>query len=207
MSDAILQFLSSGGYGSVFLLMVAENIFPPIPSEVVLPFIGHLAATGELALVPAVVVATLGAVFGTALWFVLGWVVAVPVLERFFDRYGGYVAISTKDFRCAACFFERHQSSAVFFGRMIPTVRSVISIPAGSVRMSPVRFLLLTCAGTAIWNTVLICLGYYVFNDYHVAEKYMGPIGNVIIVIFTLLYIFQVIRFVARKHAVRDTAR
>lgn len=209
MSDAILNFLTAYDYIGVFLLMVAENIFPPIPSEVVLPFIGHLAATGELQLVPAIVVATLGAVVGTSLWFVLGWVCAVPVLEKFFDRYGGYVAISKEDFQGATRFFERHKRPAVFFGRMIPTVRSVISIPAGSVHMSPVTFLFLTFVGSAIWNTALILLGYYVFDDYYLAEKYMGPIGDVIIVVFAVLYIMQVVRFVARKKArsVENTER
>ncbi len=199
MSDAILSFLSEGGYGGVFFLMVLENVFPPIPSEVVLPFVGHLAAVGELSLLPAIVVATLGALLGTAFWFLVGWMVAVPVLERFFDKYGGYVAISTSDFKMAARFFDCHKSAAVFFGRMIPTVRSIVSIPAGSVRMSPLRFTILTLLGTALWNTSLILLGYYVFDDYHVAEKYMSPIGNVIIVIFAALYLMQVVRFVARR--------
>ncbi len=81
MADAILAFITEQGYLGVFILMVVENIFPPIPSEVILPFIGHLSATGELSLIPALIVATLGALFGTSLWFLLGWLVPVAVLE------------------------------------------------------------------------------------------------------------------------------
>jgi membrane protein DedA with SNARE-associated domain len=180
--------------------MVLENVFPPIPSEVILPFIGHLAATGELALLPAIIVATVGALFGTSLWFLLGWFVSVSVLERFFQRYGGYVAISLKDFQSATNFFTKYELPAVFFGRMIPAVRSVISIPAGCVRMRPSTFLLLSLAGASIWNVLLIGLGYMVLDDYTVASQYMGPVANAIIYLFIALYCMQVIRFAWQRY-------
>lgn len=203
MADAILQFITTHGYLGVFLLMVAENLFPPIPSEVILPFIGHLTATGELAFVPAVVVATVGAVVGTSVWFVLGWLVSVPVLERFFTRFGGYVAIHVKDFRLASAFFTKHERAAVFFGRMIPTVRSVISIPAGCVRMPLLTFLLYSTIGTLIWNLLLMSAGYWLLQDYTQASRYMGPIADVIITGFIVAYLVQVSRFVWRKYASR----
>jgi membrane protein DedA with SNARE-associated domain len=200
MADAILGFITEQGYLGVFILMVVENLFPPIPSEVILPFIGHLAATGELSLLPALVVATLGAVFGTSLWFLLGWLVPVPVLERFFSRFGGYVAISLKDFQGATSFFTKYELPAVFFGRMIPAVRSVISIPAGCVRMSPVTFLLLSSLGALIWNSLLIGFGFIFLNDYGVVQTYMSPIADGIISLFIIAYLIQVVRFVWRRH-------
>jgi membrane protein DedA with SNARE-associated domain len=204
MADAILTFITEQGYLGVFILMVLENIFPPIPSEVILPFIGHLAATGELALIPAIVVATLGALLGTSLWFLLGWFVPVAVLERFFSRYGGYVAISGKDFHSATNFFTKYELPAVFFGRMIPAVRSVISIPAGCVRMRPSTFLLLSLAGASIWNVLLIGLGYVVLDDYTLASQYMAPIADAIIYIFISLYVLQVIRFAWQRYGASD---
>ncbi len=199
MAEAILAFITQNGYLGVFVLMVAENLFPPIPSEVILPFIGHLAASGELSLIPALLVATAGALFGTTIWFVLGWVVSVPVLERFFRRYGGYVAIDLKDFRNATKWFTKYELPAVFFGRMVPAVRSVISIPAGCVRMRPSVFLSLSFLGALIWNTVLIGLGFVFLDDYSLVATYMTPIADIIIYLFILVYILQVCRFVWRR--------
>jgi membrane protein DedA with SNARE-associated domain len=199
MADAILAFISHQGYLGVFILMVVENLFPPIPSEIILPFIGHLSATGELSLLPALLVATLGAVVGTSLWFVLGWVVPVPVLERFFRRFGGYVAIDVQDFKKATNFFTKYELQAIFFGRMLPAVRSVISIPAGCVRMRVSTFLLLSTIGAGIWNTGLILFGYYFLNDYEVVSTYMSPVADVIITLFIVVYVLQVVRFVFRR--------
>ncbi len=199
MADAILAFITEQGYLGVFVLMVAENLFPPIPSEVILPFIGHLAATGELSLIPALAVATLGALVGTSMWFLLGWLVPVPVLERFFTRYGGYVAIGVEDFQKATKFFTKYELPAIFFGRMIPAVRSVISIPAGCVRMRPSVFLVLSFLGALIWNTILIGIGFIVLDDYTIASTYMSPIADAIIYLFIGIYILQVIRFEWRR--------
>ena len=201
MADSILAFMSAEGYLGVFLLMVLENVFPPIPSEIILPFMGHLVATGDLTFVGAVVVSTIGSMIGTSLWFVLGWMIPVSVLERFFARFGGYVAIDVKDFKLATRFFTKYELPAVFLGRMIPTVRSVISIPAGCVRMSPMTFIVLSAAGTAIWNTILISVGYFFLNDYHIVETYMNPIADIIIVLFLALYLMQVGRFIYRRYA------
>lgn len=206
MADSILAFITNQGYIGVFLLMVIENLFPPIPSEVILPFIGHLSATGELSLIPALIVATLGAVVGTSLWFLLGWIVPVPVLERFFARFGGYVAIDVRDFKTATNFFTKYELPAVFFGRMIPAVRSVISIPAGCVRMRPSTFLLLSTLGASVWNLLLIGLGYYFLGDYNLVNKYMSPIADAIIWFFITIYIIQVLRFVYRRVRHEETA-
>lgn len=199
MAEAILNFITTNGYLGVFILMVAENLFPPIPSEVILPFIGHLAASGELALLPALAVSTLGALLGTTLWFLVGWLVPVPVLERFFRRYGGYVAIDVKDFRKATKWFTRYELPAVFFGRMVPAVRSIISIPAGCVRMRPSVFLLLSFLGALIWNTVLISLGFVFLDDYELVATYMNPVADLIIYLFIGIYLLQVCRFVWRR--------
>ncbi len=206
MSDWILAFITEQDYLGVFFLMVIENVFPPIPSEVILPFIGHLAATGELSLLPALLVATLGSMFGTSMWFLLGWLVPVDILERFFARYGGWVAIDVRDFKNATNFFTKYELPAVFFGRMIPAVRSVISIPAGCVRMKPMTFLLLSTLGAGIWNTLLIGFGFLFLDDYGVVQHYMSPVADVIITLFIALYVVQVVRFTWR-HITNKTAQ
>jgi membrane protein DedA with SNARE-associated domain len=199
MAEAVINFISAHGYFGVFVLMIAENIFPPIPSEVVLPFVGHSVAKGELSFFLALLVASLGSFLGTLFWFALGWFAPAAKLEKFFRKYGGYVAISGKDFHKATDYFVKYEIPAVFFGRMIPGVRSVISIPAGSVRMNFKKFVVYSLAGLFIWNTALISIGYFALSDYTVVEKYMQPIGDAIIYLFIAVYLIQVIRFVLDK--------
>lgn len=199
MAEAIINFISANGYWGVFALMVAENIFPPIPSEVVLPFVGHSVAKGELNFILALLTASLGAACGTLFWFLIGWFAPAVKLEKFFRKYGGYVAISGKDFHKATDFFVKYEIPAVFFGRMIPGVRSVISIPAGSVRMDFKTFVMYSFAGLFIWNTTLITIGYFALSDYAVVEAYMKPIADAIIYFFITIYLVQVVRFVLNK--------
>ncbi|MES2749487.1 MAG: DedA family protein [Patescibacteria group bacterium] len=199
MAEAVINFISQNGYWGVFILMVAENIFPPIPSEVVLPFVGHSVAKGELNFVLALITASVGSFLGTLFWFALGWFAPAAKLEKFFRKYGGYVAISGKDFHKATDYFVKYEIPAVFFGRMIPGVRSVISIPAGSVRMNFKKFVAYSLAGLIIWNTALMSIGYFALSDYSIVETYMKPIGDAIIYLFIFVYIVQVVRFVLDK--------
>ncbi len=187
--------MSSHGYVAIFLLMILEHIFPPIPSEVILPYVGHSAAMGEINVWLGIIISSVGSLVGTSFWFLFGWVLSVDRLHNFFQRFGGYIAITDKDFTKASKFFERHENATVFWARMIPTVRSVISIPAGSVRMSPWRFLVISGAGTLIFNTGLIMAGYLLLDDIYLVEKYVNPISNLIIVFFALAYLAQVVRF------------
>lgn len=195
MADTILAFITAHGYLGVFLLMVLENIFPPIPSEIILPFVGQSVALGHMNFFVALLSATLGSLLGTSFWFLLGWLLPTETLEHLIARYGVYVAIGRKDFHKAASFFTYYEIPAVFFGRLIPAVRSVISIPAGSVRMRPVLFFLYSGIGTLLWNTVLMIIGYVVLDDITVVEHYMNPVANVIVGLFVALYVFQIIRF------------
>jgi len=199
MSEWIISFIDTNGYVGVLVLMFVENIFPPIPSEVILPFIGRSVAQGDLNFILALVFATTGALFGTLFWFLIGWFVPAEKLEKFLQKYGVYVAISHKDFNKASRFFEKYEVPAVFFGRMIPAVRSVISIPAGCVRMHLRKFLLYSALGSVIWNTTLISVGYFMLNDFAVVEKYMNPVADFIIYLFIGLYLLQVLRFMWQR--------
>lgn len=196
MTEWIITFIASHGYGGVIVLMVAENIFPPIPSEIILPFVGQSIAQGDLNLYLAVLAATTGSIIGTFFWFLIGWFVSVQKLEAFLRKYGAYVAISYKDFHKASQFFEKYEIPAVFFGRMLPAVRSVISLPAGSVRMDIKKFILYSFIGSLLWNVTLITTGYYLLNDFMKVEKYINPVANVVIYLLIALYIIQIIRFV-----------
>lgn len=199
MSDAILSFLTEQEYLAIFILMFVENIFPPIPSEVILPFIGYLTSTGALSFPIALLAASLGSILGTSFWFFVGWVFPVSTLERFFRKYGGYIAITLSDFKKATDFFNKYKKPAVFLGRMIPAVRSVISIPAGCVRMDIKTFFILSICGTMIWNLTLISFGHFILDDYKLVEKIMSPVADIIIYLFIAIYFIQVIRFLKNK--------
>ena len=199
MTQWVITYISTHGYFGVFVLMIAENLFPPIPSEVILPFVGQSIAKGELNFLLALFVASIGSLIGTSFWFLLGWFASTEKLEKFIKKYGGYVAISLRDFKKATKFFEKYEVPAVIFGRMLPGVRSVISIPAGSVRMKWRLFLAYSLIGTVIWNICLMTFGYIVLNDFSVVEQYMKPVSDGIIYLFIAIYIVQVVRFVLNK--------
>ncbi len=195
MGEFIVSMIASGGYLGIVALMILENVFPPLPSELILPFIGLLVAQGTFSLPLAIFSATVGSVVGTSLWFLLGWFVSVPRITSFLERYGTYIAISVDDFTKATNLFKRFQIPAVLFGRMMPTVRSVISVPAGCIRMSIPAFLFFTCLGSLIWNTALIFAGSKLLGNFEVIEHYLNPVTNAVVGFFVLAYVLQVVRF------------
>jgi membrane protein DedA with SNARE-associated domain len=200
MLNLAMQFIEANGYLGVFLLMVIENIIPAIPSEIVLPFIGHAVASNEMNFWGALLVATAGSMFGTSVWFAVGWYLSADQLERFIRKYGGYIAISAKDFHKARVFFTHYEIPAVFFGRMIPVVRGVISIPAGSVRMPFRSFLFYSLLGSLIWNGGLMYLGSAIFTDFTAADHYFKPITKFLVYGFLALYAIHVIQFTRKSN-------
>ena len=176
----IVRILESAGYGGIVILMVVENIFPPIPSEVILPLAGFTAARGQLSLPGVIIAGTLGSMIGAVSLYYLGKRFGVMRLQEFADRHGTWLAISGKDVTNAMRWFHRHGVTIILIGRMIPGVRSLISIPAGVCGMPLPQFLLYSAIGTAIWTTVLAYLGSLLGENYHVVADYVGPISTVI---------------------------
>lgn len=147
------------GYPGIFFLMLIENIIPPLPSELVMPLAGSLVAEGRLAMPGVLLAGTLGSVAGAVLLYGLGLWLGRPQLERWVCRYGKYVFFDAGDFRRSLELFERHGKLTIFLARLVPGVRSLISIPAGVNRMPFAGFMLLTLLGTLAWNTLLAGAG------------------------------------------------
>jgi membrane protein DedA with SNARE-associated domain len=147
------------GYPGVFLVMLAENLFPPIPSELVMPFAGFLAGRGEMDFWPAVVAGTLGSVAGAVILYYVGQFAGEPLLRAFIRKYGRIWMISETDLDRALAAFNRHGSLVVFTARVIPIIRSLISLPAGMGRMPLLPFLALTTLGSALWTIILTYAG------------------------------------------------
>jgi len=148
------------GYPGVFLVAFLENFFPPLPSELIFPFVGFVAGTGRLDLLLVVISGTLGALAGALFWYALGYLLGRANLKVLIERYGRPLRISFSGVERAERWFERYERPAVFFGRLVPLVRTFISVPAGFVRMPLPWFLLYSFAGTFFWTGALSGGGY-----------------------------------------------
>lgn len=160
MQEFILEIINQFGYLGVFLLITVENIFPPIPSEIILTFSGFATTISDMKIWGIIVSATLGSVFGAIILYLIGRLLNTERLERLLDsRLGRALHLKKDDFRKAENWFIKYDTKAIFFCRFVPIVRSLISIPAGMSKMSLKSFILLTTIGTFIWNVILIYLG------------------------------------------------
>lgn len=169
------------GYVGVAVLIALENLFPPIPSELILPLTGFLAGQGRMWLPAAVLAATIGSVVGALALYGLGAWWGEERLRRIVDRYGRYLLLSEKDLDRAIDWFNDHGGRAVLIGRLAPVVRSLVSIPAGVARMHLGAFVLYTVIGSAIWNSVLIGLGWWLGDRWELVEDYMTYVQIVVI--------------------------
>ena len=197
MFEWALHVIESGGYGGVFFLMVLENIFPihPIPSELILLFAGFVAAKGTLHVVGIIFVATCGAVLGSIPWYMLGRAFGTKRLKQLSARYGRMLTLSPHDIDVVEAWFERHGQKTVLIGRMMPAVRTLISVPAGIAHMPFGTFLLYSFIGSAVWTAVLTLLGYILQSQYAVASGHIEFISEGVVLLIVLVYIYRVITF------------
>ncbi|GAB2475663.1 DedA family protein [Luteococcus sediminum] len=194
--DWLTGLMSTIGAPGAALAVFLENVFPPIPSEVILPLAGFTVAQGHFGFLSAVLWTTAGSVAGAWLLYWLGMALGVDRLKAIADRMP---LVDSNDVDTAVGWFERHGGKAVFFGRMIPGVRSLISIPAGLDRMNPVRFTLYSVAGTLIWNTLLIYAGYALGDNWTRVEGWVGNVQNVVIVLILAAIAWFVIKRVRNR--------
>ena len=189
-----MNLIGSTGYIGIVALMFVENVFPPIPSEYIMPLAGFLVAEGRLSLVGIILAGTLGSTLGALPLYYLGWKLGEERLKRFAGRYGRWLALSPEDVERANQWFDRHGATAVFFCRLVPGVRSIISIPAGVNRMNMPSFLLFTTLGAAVWTSVLAYAGYLLGSNFHEVEKYFDPITYIVLGTIIVLYLWRVAR-------------
>lgn len=182
----IEELIAAIGYPGIVLVMAIENVFPPIPSEAVLPFAGALAAKGELSFWGAVAAGTAGSVLGAVVLYAVGYVAHEAGVRRLVAAYGRYLFITEHDLDRAAGWFTRYGEAVIFFGRLIPIVRSIVSIPAGYTRMNPVRFLLYTTLGTALWSLLLTYAGWVLGENWETIRSYTQPYENAALVVIVL---------------------
>jgi len=183
------------GVIGVGLFTFAETVFPPIPSEVILPLAGFAAQQGSMNIVLVIVAATLGAYLGALLLYFLG---AKLGLERSIRGLAKLPLVERSDFEKAADWFSRHGRSAIFFGRLLPGIRSLISLPAGASRMNLATFSVFTIAGSALWNTLLVSLGALLGTQYELINEYSRWLNYAVYAAVGVVVVLLVVRRVRR---------
>ncbi len=194
MLEWIQNTMSTLGYPGVALLMFLENLFPPIPSELIMPLAGFTAGRGELSFVWVVVAGSLGSLLGQLPLYYLGRLVGEEKLVRWADRYGKWLTLSGDDIRKADDWFDKHGTKAVFFARLVPGLRSLISIPAGISEMPMPKFLLYSALGTTLWVVILTALGGLLGQNYDLVDTYLGPVAFVVVGGLAVFAVFWIVR-------------
>jgi membrane protein DedA with SNARE-associated domain len=195
MSDWIVGFIEATGYVGIALLMLLENVFPPIPSELVLPFAGYVAATGELHPVGVLLSAVLGSLLGAVPWYWAGRQLGRGGLQRFAERHGRLLTLTPDDIDHAHDWFRRHGPASVGIGRMVPAVRSVISMPAGVGRMPIAKFLFWSLLGTLAWSGLLLGVGFVLQERFDKAHDAIEWITRGVVALMACAYAWRVFRF------------
>ncbi|ENV56031.1 hypothetical protein F951_02916 [Acinetobacter soli CIP 110264] len=200
MENWVIQIIERLGYLGIAFLMFLDNVFPPIPSEIIMPSAGYTASRGQLQIVGVIVAGSFGSIVAAAVLYALGRKISQESLFKLVDRYGKYLFIKCKDVHKALEWFEHYGHRIVFFGRMIPAVRSLISIPAGMSHMPFWKFMLYSSLGTLIWTTFLACVGFYFGENQALMFAIMHRVGYVILAIVAVLGLMWLYRkFFKRK--------
>ncbi|KRF05703.1 hypothetical protein ASH00_09640 [Arthrobacter sp. Soil782] len=203
VADWAVTMMETIGAPGAGLAIALENLFPPLPSEVILPLAGFTASRGDFTLFEALFWTTAGSVVGAYLLYLLG-----VLLGR--DRMRTLVSkvplVDLEDVDSVEAWFDRHGYKAVFFGRMVPIFRSLVSIPAGIERMPVWKFLGLTLAGSLIWNTIFVLSGYYLGENWHLVEQYAGIFQKLVIAAVVLVVAFFIISKVRKVRRKREAS-
>ncbi len=200
MFDWILHIIESGGYIGIFSLMVLENLFPPIPSELIIPLAGFSAAKGDLNIVGVLFATLSGGLVGCIPWYVLGRVYGIQRLKKLTERFGRILTLTSRDIDAAEAWFATYGTFAVFFGRLIPTVRTLISVPAGIAKMSFTSFLVYSLLGSAIWTSLLLFVGYSLQSQYtQTISSNINTVSNGVVILVVLIYVYRVITYSNKK--------
>ncbi len=198
MSQWIVGLIANGGYWGIALLMFLENVFPPIPSEVIMGLAGIQVGQGKMNFTMVILVGTIGSTLGNYVWYLLGRIYGFQRLEGFVNRWGRWLTLEWEDICKINALFTRHGGKIVFFFRFMPAFRTIVSLPAGLFRMGQARFLLATFAGAAIWNVILAGAGYYLGRNFEKIDTYVGPLATATIVGIVLFYVYRVISWKPR---------
>lgn len=196
MENLIIEIMNSFGYIGICLLIMIENVFPPIPSELILTFGGFMTISSNMTIVGCIIASTIGSLLGAVILYYIGKILNKERLIKIVNsKYGKLLRIKTKDIESADKWFDKKGNKTVFFCRFVPIVRSLISIPAGMSEMPFLKFILYTLFGSLIWNTALICVGAFAGDKKDIILNVIDKASNVILIVIIIAFIIFAYKF------------
>ena len=194
MFEWVAGIIASLGYAGVAMLALLEHVFPPIPSELILPLAGYVAASGRISVVMVIVTGTLGSLGGATLWYLIGRKIGEARLRRWIDEHGKWLTLSARDVDRAKDWFERRGKAAVLLGRLVPGIRTFVSLPAGFSGMPWPTFLAFSLTGTLIWTAALVYAGVTLQQNFAAVGKYINVATNVIFAILGAAILYRYVK-------------
>lgn len=207
MNDWVVRLIDAGGYWGIGLLMVLENIFPPLPSELIMGIGGIRVGQGRLDMVPLLAAGTVGTTIGNYFWYAVGRTLGLARLKPVIDRHGRWLTLRWRDIEWLDRMFERHGQKIVFIFRFMPAFRTMVSLPAGLFAMGPLRFLLWTFAGSLIWNIFLAGAGYYLGARFTHIDAWLGPAANLTLAAAAIGYLWRFLRWKDKPESAKEHER
>lgn len=199
MFEKIVELISQAGYWGIAALMALENIFPPIPSELIMPFAGFAAARGELNLFGVLLAGLLGSLAGALPWYYAGKLIGQDRLKNLADRHGRWLTMTAANIDGALSTFNRHGRKLVLFGRLVPAIRTLISVPAGIAGMQLLPFLLYSAIGSFVWGAILASVGFFLEDQYDQVAKYLDPVTKIIVGSIVCTYAYRFATFKSQQ--------
>jgi membrane protein DedA with SNARE-associated domain len=194
MVETIVNTVNSLGYLGIALLMALENLIPPIPSELIMPLAGFAVEQGKLDFLGVIIAGTIGSVLGSTPWYFLGKSWGLKRTKKIADRYGKWLGISGEDVDKAEIWFDRRGTIATALGRVIPGIRTYISLPAGISKMALFPYLIYSTLGSVVWITLLTGAGYIFGANYEKVGTYLKPVSTVVLISIVAITIYVIIR-------------
>lgn len=193
MTAWIIETITQLGYVGIFMLMLLEAVFPPIPSELIIPFAGFSAQQGDLDFFGVVLAASLGSLAGMVPWYLAGRLFGLGRIRALADRFGRWFTLNAEEIDLATGIFRRYGPLIVLFGRLLPIIRTLISVPAGLARMPVPMFVGFSLVGILVWNTLLTGGGYLLAEHYEAIEAWLDPLSYVVLGGVVIVYVWRLI--------------
>jgi membrane protein DedA with SNARE-associated domain len=194
MFESVINTINSLGYIGIAILMALENILPPIPSEVIMPLAGFAVTQGKLKFIYVIISGTIGSVLGATPWYFLGKTWGLQRTKKIADSYGKWLTISGEDVDKAYNWFARRGYIATAIGRLVPGIRTYISIPAGIAKMALFPFLIYSTVGSVIWVSFLTSAGYILGENYEKISVYLKPFSSLVLIVIVALIVYLIIK-------------
>lgn len=195
MNDWVVRLIEQSGYLGVGFLMFLETVFPPIPSEVIMTVAGVTAAKGELELSLVIASGTAGAMLGNIFWYLAARAIGIERLKPVIQRHGRWLTVNWREVQRAQRWMEKHGIAFVLVGRVIPTMRSLVSVPAGLLKMRFRSFVIASTLGTFAWTALLAGAGFRLRSDFEQVDQFVTPVANAILALMALGYLWRLVTY------------